>query len=457
MKVPKQITFPQDFIWGAATAAYQIEGAWDVGGKGESIWDRFSQTPGKIADGSTGNVACDHHQRWEDDLDLMQSLNLGAYRFSISWPRILPAGRGAVNEAGLDFYDQLVDGLLARGIRPFVTLYHWDLPQVLEDEGGWPARPTAEVFVEFADVVSRRLGDRVKDWVTHNEPWCTAFLGHMFGVHAPGYQDAAKTAASVHHTLLSHGWAVPVLRQNSPGARVGIVLNPMEVVSTTQSEADLRAAALQDGLTNRLFLDPLYGRGYPSDVVEYVSSQNGVAFDFVEPGDMNAIAAPTDFLGINMYTRIVIDTKNGARDPFQSVIDDGKERTEMGWEVYPPSLYNLLCRLYFDYKPASLFITENGASYSDGPDAAGRVDDSRRQTYIRDHLAQARRAIDAGVPLAGYFVWSLMDNFEWSHGYSQRFGIVWVDYETQQRIPKDSAFWYRDAIANNGFALPDPS
>ena len=450
----KQVTFPHDFIWGAATAAYQIEGAWDAGGKGESIWDRFSQTPGKIEDGSTGNVACDHHHRWQDDLDLMQLLNLRAYRFSIAWPRILPAGRGAVNEAGLDFYDQLVDGLLARGIRPFVTLYHWDLPQVLEDAGGWPARSTAEAFVEYVDVVSRRLGDRVTDWITHNEPWCTAFLGHMFGVHAPGHRDAAKTAATVHHTLLSHGWAAPVLRQNSPGARVGVVLNPIDVLPATRSLADLRAASLQDAMMNRLYLDPLYGRGYPSDFVSHIGSQHGVAFDFVQPGDLEAIATPTDFLGVNMYTRFVISASAGADiEPF-SAVDDGKDRTEMGWEVYPPALYALLCRLHFDYKPASILITENGASYSDGPDAAGRVADVRRQTYIRDHLAQARRALDAGVPLAGYFVWSLMDNFEWSHGYSQRFGIVWVDYETQQRIPKDSAFWYRDVIASNGFELP---
>ncbi len=449
----KQVTFPHDFIWGAATAAYQIEGGWDVGGKGESIWDRFSQTPGKIEDGSTGNVACDHHQRWQDDLDLMQSLNLRAYRFSIAWPRILPAGRGAVNEEGLDFYDQLVDGLLARGIRPFATLYHWDLPQALDDAGGWPARSTAEAFVEFADVVSRRLGDRVSDWITHNEPWCTAFLGHMFGVHAPGRRDAAETAATVHHVLLSHGWAVPVLRQNSPGARVGIVLNPMEVVPATGSQADLQAARLQDGVWNRLFLDPLYGRGYPSDVVEHVVTQQGAAFDFVQPGDLAAIAASTDFLGVNMYTHLVVSASamTGDMPPIAPV--DDKERTEMGWEVYPPALYKLLCRLYFDYKPASILITENGASYSDGPDASGRVADVRRQTYIRDHLAQARRAMDAGVPLAGYFVWSLLDNFEWSHGYSQRFGIVWVDYETQQRIPKDSAFWYRDVIASNGFDL----
>ena len=451
MTVTKQITFPQNFIWGAATAAYQIEGAWDEDGAGESIWDRFSHTEGKVHEEHCGDTACDHYHRWQDDLDLMQSLNLRAYRFSIAWPRVLPDGRGAVNLAGLDYYDRLVDGLLARGIRPFVTLYHWDLPQALEDTGGWPARSTAEAFVEYADVVSRRLGDRVTDWITHNEPWCTAFLGHMFGVHAPGHRDAAKTAATVHHTLLSHGWAVPVLRRNSPGARVGIVLNPVDVTPATQSQADLQAAVLQDGLMNRLFLDPLYGRNYPADVVAYVEQQ-GATFKSVQPGDLEAVAAPTDFLGFNMYSRTVVSAAD-APDGKPMVTDKDVERTEMGWEVYPPALYNLLCRLYFDYKPASLIIAENGASYSDGPDETGRVVDTRRLRYIRDHLVQARRAMDAGVPLKGYFVWSLMDNFEWSFGYSQRFGIVWVDYDTQQRIPKDSAFWYRDVIANNGFDL----
>lgn len=450
----KQVTFPHDFIWGAATAAHQIEGAWDEDGKGESIWDRFGHTPGKVLNGENGDVACDHYHRWQDDLDLMAALNLRAYRFSIAWPRILPAGRGQVNPAGLDFYDRLVDGLLARGIRPFATLYHWDLPQTLEDAGGWPARSTAEAFVEYADVVSRRLGDRVQDWITHNEPFCTAFLGHMIGVHAPGHSDAAKTARTVHHVLLSHGWATPVLRANSPGARVGLALNPNEVVPASASQADLRAAAREDGIRNRLFLDPLYHRGYPADVVERLDVEYGVAFDFVQPGDMDAIAVPTDFMGVNYYNRTIARDEEAPNNLPPAITVEGNEHTEMGWEVYPPGFYNLLCRLHFDYRPASMIITENGASYSDGPDAAGRIADQRRLNYIRDHLAEVRRAMDAGVPLNGYFTWSLMDNFEWEFGYSQRFGMVWVDYATQQRLPKDSALWYRDLIANDGFALP---
>ncbi len=450
----KHVTFPHDFIWGAATASHQIEGAWDQDGKGESIWDRFGHTPGKVLTGENGDIACDHYHRWQEDLDLMAALKLRAYRFSIAWPRILPAGRGQVNPAGLDFYDRLVDGLLARGIRPFATLYHWDLPQALEDAGGWPARSTAEAFVEYADLVSRRLGDRVQDWITHNEPFCTAFLGHMIGIHAPGHNDAAKTARTVHHVLLSHGWAVPVLRANSPGARIGLALNPSEVAPASASQADLREAAREDGIRNRLFLDPLYHRGYPADVVERLRDEFDVAFDFVQPGDLDAIAAPTDFMGVNYYSRTIARDDQASDNLPPAISAEGNEHTEMGWEVYPPGFYNLLCRLHFDYRPASIIVTENGASYSDGPDERGRIADQRRLDYIRDHLAEVRRAMDAGVPMAGYFAWSLMDNFEWSFGYSQRFGMVWVDYATQQRLPKDSALWYRDAIANDGFDLP---
>lgn len=449
----RRIAFPDGFLWGAATAAYQIEGAFDADGKGESVWDRFSATPGTILDGSTGKVACDHYHRWEQDLDLMQSLGLTAYRFSMAWTRVLPAGVGAVNQAGLDFYDRLVDGLLQRGIRPFITLNHWDTPQALHDAGGWPARRTAEAFVAYADVVSQRLGDRVKDWITHNEPWCQAFLGHYVGIHAPGVCDLASAARTTHHLLLSHGWSVPVLRRNSPGARVGLALNPTEVVAASPSQADLWAANLEDGIRNRLFLDPLYHRGYPVDVIEHMMEREAVPFDYVEAGDLDAIAAPTDFLGVNYYNRTIARDDNAPDNLPETVTAEGNEHTEMGWEVYAPGLYNLLCRLHFDYRPASMIITENGASYSDAPDAAGRVDDARRTRYLQEYLAEAQRAIDAGVPLDGYFVWSFMDNFEWSFGYQQRFGIVWVDYATQQRLPKDSALWYRDVIANNSFDL----
>lgn len=449
-----QRTFPQGFIWGAATASYQIEGAWQEDGKGESIWDRFSHTPGRIEDGSNGDVACDHYHRWLEDIALMASLGLQAYRFSIAWPRILPAGRGQVNQKGLDFYSRLVDGLLAAGITPFITLYHWDLPQVLQDEGGWPARSTAEAFVEYADVVSRHLGDRVQHWITHNEPWCASFLSYQIGEHAPGLKDWPAALAASHHLLLSHGWAVPLIRRNSPAAAVGITLNFSPTMPASLSEADAQAARWADGYSNRWFLDPLYGRGYPQDMVESFQTAGHLpdGLSFVHDGDLDAITAPTDFLGVNYYTRWVARNEQAADNLPPSIFRaPAADWTEMGWEVYPHSLYDLLLRLHRDYQVPKLYITENGASYSEGPDENGRVPDTRRLAYLRDHFKAAHQAITNGVPLAGYFVWSLMDNFEWAKGYQQRFGIVWVDYETQQRIPKDSALWYKEVIENNGF------
>ncbi len=450
------LTFPDNFIWGAATSSYQIEGAWDEDGKGESIWDRFSHTPGNIEDGSDGDVACDHYHRWPADIALMQSLNLQAYRFSIAWPRILPQGRGTVNQAGLDFYSRLVDGLLEAGITPFVTLYHWDLPQTLQDAGGWPVRSTAEAFVEYADIVSQHLGDRVTDWITHNEPWVISFLGHQIGEHAPGWQDWPAALKTSHHLLLSHGWAVPLIRRNSPGASVGITLNFTPAYPASRSFADLQATRHADGYSHRWFLDPLYGRRYPADMVAdytrlgYLPDEG---MTFVEAGDLDTIAVPTDFLGINYYTREVVRDEQAADNlPQTTVAAPREEWTEMDWEVYPEGLYDLLNRLHFEYRPPRLYITENGASYSDGPDADGHIRDQRRLDYLRTHLTAAHRAIQNGVPLAGYFAWSLMDNFEWAKGYKQRFGLVWVDYETLERTPKGSAVWYRDVIEKNGLS-----
>ncbi len=448
------LSFPKDFLWGAATASYQIEGAWDEDGKGESIWDRYTHTPGKIQDGSTGDVACDHYHLWQDDIALMQSLGLDAYRFSIAWPRILPAGRGQVNQAGLDFYSRLVDGLLAAGITPFATLYHWDLPQALQDTGGWPARSTAEAFAEYADIVSRRLGDRVKNWMTLNEPWCISFLSHQIGEHAPGWHDWEAALRAAHHVLLGHGWAVPALRRNSPDAEVGIVLNFTWVDPASASAADADAARWADGYNNRWFADAVYGRRYPADMVADFEAAGHLphGLDFVQSGDMQAIAAQTDFLGVNYYTRTIVRAEDAADNLPQSVFP-APNPTEMGWELYPQGLYKLLARLYFDYAIPKLYVTENGASYGDAPDAGGRVQDERRIAYLRSHLAACHRAIQAGVPLHGYFQWSLMDNFEWAKGYTQRFGMVYVDYETQVRTPKDSAHWYKDAAANNGFSV----
>lgn len=438
--------FPDGFIWGAATSSYQIEGAWDADGKGESIWDRFSHTPGKIEDGSTGDVAADHYHRWPEDIALMKTLGLHAYRFSIAWPRILPAGRGTVNQAGVDFYDRLVDGLLAAGIRPWVTLYHWDLPQVLQDEGGWPVRSTAEAFVEYADVMSRALGDRVKDWMTLNEPWVSAWVGYHEGRHAPGHTDMDEFVAAAHHLMLAHGWAVPVIRQNVADAQVGIVLNLNDVVPACTSQADREAARQFDGMLNRWYLDALVGRGYPADSM----ADYGKPMPFIQPGDLAVIAAPVDFLGLNNYSRNIM--RSGAiseeeNDP--RTVFPNPDPTEMGWEVYPDGLLNVLARLHFEYKFPAIYITENGAAYPDQLGENGVVDDPARLAYLKAHIGAASRAIEMGVPLKGYFVWSLLDNFEWAFGYTKRFGIVYVDYETQQRYLKNSAHWYRRVIKAN--------
>lgn len=451
----KTFDFPADFVWGAATSSYQIEGAWDEDGKGESIWDRFSHTPGRIKDGDTGDVACDHYHRWAEDVALMETLGLHAYRFSVSWPRVLPAGRGAVNPAGLDFYDRLVDGLLEAGIEPFVTLYHWDLPQALQDEGGWPVRTTAEAFVEYADVLSRRLGDRVTHWITHNEPAVTVYMAHLYGQHAPGVQDMATALRVSHHLLLSHGWAVEVLRRNSPSAEVGVTLNVNYTVPASPSPADADLARRHDGMWYRWFLDPLAGRPYPADVVaDCVAAgvEPLAELGVVQPGDMETIAAPIDLMGLNYYRREVFRDETAAGNLPRVVFEwpqSGADWTEMGWEIYPEGLYHVLMRLHHEYQMPKLYVTENGCSFSDGPGEDGRVHDQRRTDYLARHFAAAARAIEHGAPLAGYFVWSLLDNFEWAHGYSQRFGVIWVDFETGERIPKDSAWWYQRFIKDS--------
>jgi len=450
--------FPSDFLWGVATSAYQIEGATDVDGRGESIWDRFAAVPGNIEDGGDARVACDHHRRWREDLELLRWLGVKAYRFSVAWPRVLPHGRGAVNARGLDFYDRLVDALLEAGIAPFVTLYHWDLPQALQDRGGWPVRDTADAFVEYADHVSMRLGDRVRHWITHNEPWCIATLGHELGAHAPGLRDPALGLAAAHHLLLSHGRAVPVLRRNAPGAEVGIVLNLVPAEPAGEGEADREAARWFDGFFNRWYLDPLFRGAYPPDALADRVARGhlkSVEPPFVAAGDLGAIAAPIDFLGVNYYSRaLMAGGAPGGRGPPEPVqVPPPGDPTDMGWEVHPRGLSELLLRLHREYRPPRFYVTENGAAYGDAPGPDGRIRDARRVAFLRGHLQAAAGAIAGGVPLAGYFHWSLLDNFEWGHGYTKRFGLVWVDYATQARLPKDSAAWYRDAIASN--AVPD--
>ncbi len=436
------VSFPADFVWGAATAAYQIEGAVDEDGRGESIWDRFCSTPGKVRAGDSGAIACDFYHRFPQDIELMGELGLDAFRFSIAWPRILPAGRGAVNEAGLDFYDRLVDELLAHGLQPFVTLYHWDLPQALEDAGGWPARATAEAFVEYTEVVASRLGDRVEHWITHNEPWVVSWLGHAWGQHAPGRTNLEDALAAAHHLLLSHGWATEVLRHHSPGSQVGITLVLMPTYPASETEGDREAARQVDGAVNRWFLDPLFKAEYPADMLAYF----GAAAPPVRQGDLDAIAQPLDFLGVNYYFRQVLRENPDGGLPLL-VPDPDAARTDMGWEIHPQGLLDLLVRVRDDYDPPPIYITENGAAFADVRGHDGVVQDPERQAYIAEHLDALGRAVEAGVPVRGYFVWSLLDNFEWSFGYGKRFGIVYVDYPTLERVPKASYRWYRDFIA----------
>jgi beta-glucosidase len=454
-----RVAFPKGFVWGSATSSYQIEGGANEDGRGESIWDRYGQTRSNIKDGSSGAVACDHYHRWREDVALLSRLRHSGYRFSIAWPRVLPTGRRPLNERGIDFYSRLVDGLLEKGIQPYATLFHWDLPQPLQDEGGWPSRSTAEAFVDYVDVVTRRLGDRVKRWITHNEPWCSSFVAYQKGHHAPGFRDWSAAIAASHHLLLSHGLAVPVVRKNSPAAEVGITLNLSPSVPASRSGADYDAARRHDGYMNRWFLDPLFRAAYPADIVDDYQERGHLPpawSSIVRPGDLRHIATPTDFVGVNYYNRYVArsdaisEEENAPREVF---VAPKPEWTDIGWEVYARGMFEVLMRVHLEYRPDKIYVTENGASYLDAPDPGKRVADARRVAFMRDHLLAARRAVDAGVPLAGYFAWSLMDNFEWDHGYTQRFGLCWVDYTTQERIPKDSALWYRNVIEENSIPI----
>ena len=431
--------FPDHFLWGAATAAYQIEGAWDAEGKGESIWDVFCRVPGAIETGETGQTACDHYRRWKEDVRLLAELGLNAYRFSVSWPRVLPEGKGAVNERGLDFYDRLVDALLARGIRPFVTLYHWDLPQALQERGGWGSADAVGWFADYAAVVARRLGDRVHDWITINEPEVVAFAGHAHGVHAPGRRDWSLALRVAHGLLLAHAHGAAAVRATAREPSVGIALNLSPCESAGDAPGDVDAATRLDGYLNRWFLDPLYGRGYPSDLVEWY----GDLLD-VEAGPPDG---GLDFLGVNYYSRRLVRAGGGGPLRLEQVTPADSELTAMGWEVFPEGLRRLLERLDDDYSPAAIYVTENGAAFDDAPGRDGRVEDEHRRRYLAAHLSAAAAALESEVPLRGYFVWSLLDNFEWAHGTSKRFGLVRIDYETQRRTIKTSGEWYRALVA----------
>lgn len=444
------LSLPGGFTWGAATAAYQVEGAAHEDGRGESIWDRFSHTPGTTHNGDTGDVAIDHYHRWKSDIDIMSELGLNAYRFSVAWPRILPNGRGQVNSKGLDFYDRLVDGLLERDIAPWLTLYHWDLPQVLEDAGGWRNRATVEAFAEYTDVLTRRLGDRVTNWITINEPWVAAFLGHMLGIHAPGLQDLGATLSAAHHLLLAHGRAVDVVRNNVREAKVGITLNLTTIYPDSDSAADEQAAHSVDGQVNRWFLDPVFRGRYPEDMVRQLDTW----MSEIEPDDFSIISRPTDFLGINYYSPFFVAHDPASPMGFRMTEREG-EHTAVGWLVHPESLEALLVRVHDEYSPAEIYITENGAAFDDDPPVDGRVNDRQRTVYLHDHILAGLKSIDEDVPLKGYFVWSLFDNYEWSEGYDKRFGITYVDYSTMERTLKDSARWYSEVTRSNSILPVD--
>ncbi|HEY0700177.1 MAG TPA: GH1 family beta-glucosidase [Micromonospora sp.] len=455
--------FGTDFVWGAATAAYQIEGAATEGGRGPSIWDTYSHTAGRTLNGDTGDVAADHYHRWAEDVDHLSRLGLSAYRFSISWPRVQPGGSGAFNQAGLDFYSRLVDRLLERGIRPVATMYHWDLPQELEDAGGWPVRDTAERFAEYAAGIVGALGDRVHTWTTFNEPWCTAYLGYASGVHAPGRTEPAAALAAVHHLNLAHGLAGRVVRELAPAAQLSVTLNLHVIRPETDSAADRDAARRIDALANRAFLGPMLDGGYPADLL---ADTAGVTdWSFVRPGDETVANVPLDVLGVNYYSTTLVRAWDGVSPrsdadghgrsahsawvgaPDVDFLPQPGPHTAMGWNIDPGGLTELLLRLHREHPGQPLMITENGAAFDDVVAPDGAVHDPLRVDYLRRHIAAVADARDRGVDVRGYFVWSLLDNFEWGYGYDRRFGIIRVDYDTLRRTWKESAHWYQHLVA----------
>ncbi|MEW6094691.1 MAG: GH1 family beta-glucosidase [Chloroflexota bacterium] len=446
-----KIIFPKDFIWGIAASAYQIEGAWNEDGKGVSIWDTFVHTPGKIVNDETGDVSIDHYHRYKEDVAMMAELGLRHYRFSTAWTRILPTGTGPINPKGIAFYDRLIDSLLKHKIEPYLCLFHWDLPQPLQDQGGWPKRETAYAFAEYARVVAKHFGDRLNVIFTHNEPWVAGFVGHFLGMHAPGTKDLGAAMRAVHHILLSHGLAAEAIRAEAKKAlKIGITLNLTPVYPATDGKKDKIAAARVDAIMNRIVLDPLLKGTTPIEEFKLVRPLVG---GLIKPGDLEKIRS-LDLLGVNYYSRAVI--KHSAKVPIvnvEQVNPEGNEYSGM-WEIFPEGLHALLTRIQKDYNPrCELMITENGIPVPDGLDADGRIRDERRIRYLKNHIYQVHRAIQDGVPVKGYFHWSFMDNFEWALGYGQRFGLVYVDFKTQKRTVKDSGRWFAEVIRENGFDI----
>lgn len=439
------MAFPKDFVWGTATSSYQIEGGGLDYGRGECIWHRFSHTEGNVHKGHTGDVACDHINRYKDDVKLMSDVGVDAYRFSVAWARVLPEGKGQVNEQGVDFYDKLVDELLGANINPYITLYHWDLPQALQDEGGWENPDSVKWYCDYTELMTRALGDRITQWTTFNEPFVVAMVGNLFGAHAPGKKDPVAAYTVAHHLMLSHGAAVPIIRQNVEGAEVGITLDQTYSFPASDSHEDRVAARNFAAFHNDWFLDPVFRGVYPADYLAHLEP-HGV-FKNIDLSDISNACVPIDFLGVNYYTRNVM-TATDAWDVvgFRQVEVEGAEHTAMNWEVYPDGLLHTLVYIHNAYYPPAIYITENGCAYDDPEPENGVVHDPKRVDYYRKHLDAVSKAIDMGVPVKGYYAWSLLDNFEWAEGYDKRFGMVYVDFETQERILKDSAIYFRDRI-----------
>jgi beta-glucosidase len=436
--------FPKGFLWGTATASYQIEGATSKDGRGESIWDRFSATPGKVFGGHTGDPACESYDRYEEDIAVMKAMNNNAYRFSVAWPRVVPEGVGPINGAGLDYYSRLVDELLEAGVSPFVTLYHWDLPQALQDRGGWANRSTIGAFADYAEIVTRRLGDRVKMWATFNEPWCVSILSNELGEHAPGLKDRKVALQVAHNVLVAHGTTMPIIRNNSANCKAGIVLNMEPAYPAMDTDADRRLAELSEAKFNLWFLNPVMGKPYPQIAWDHYGADVPEILD----GDMKTIHQPLDYFALNYYTRKVAHDPDGGEAAVLNARDEDKV-SDRGWEIFPQGISDLLTRVHNEYPDIQEFyISENGMSLRDELED-GRVSDPRRIDYLKDHFSTVLDLIEAGIPVKGYFVWSLMDNFEWACGYDSRFGLAYVDFQTQKRTIKESGHWYGRVAAAN--------
>ena len=444
-----KIFFSEDFVWGVAASSYQIEGAFDKDGRGKSIWDTFSHTKGKIFNDDNGDTAINHYSMYKEDIALMKELNIKSYRFSIAWPRVLPEGFGGKNNKGIDFYKRVVEELLNAGIKPMATLNHWDLPQNIQDKGGWTNRETINYFEEYANLMFNELSGLVFGWITHNEPWVEAFLGNLYGEHAPGNKDWNKALRVAHNLLLSHGKVVRIHRNLNLESTIGISVNLTPSYPHTDDGLDVISTKNYDGFINRWFLDPLFKGEYPQDILNQYN--NFFDTSFILQDDLNIISTPIDFLGINYYTRAVVKHSNENELNYRVINLSGVDKTEMGWEIYPEGLHDILLRIKKDYGNINIYITENGAAFNDNVDKDEKISDKNRIDFLRKHLTSLHAAIKKDVQVKGYYLWSFSDNFEWAHGYSKRFGIVFVDYKNLTRIIKESGYWYKNVISNNGY------